>query len=205
MTAPSMATGKVRRAELQRVRILAAAKQCFIERGFHAASMANIAETAGMSPGLIYRYVENKSAVVLAIIEEQLEKVRGDIAALDADCDLPERTIARVNQWRDADPGIMNPALFLEMSAEGTRDASIGAAIRVSDRQTRAEVITWMCRPKATGGLGLDREAAVVRALLMQCIMEGLAVRTVREPDLDRNEVDRVVRLFFDCLLAPTR
>ena len=205
MTAPSMAAGKGRRAELQRERILAAAKQCFIERGFHAASMANIAETAGMSPGLIYRYVENKSAVVLAIIEEQLEKVRGDIAALDSDCDLPERTIARVIQWRDADPGIMNPALFLEMSAEGTRDASIGAAIRVSDRQTRAAVITWMCRPKATGGLGMDREAAVARALLMQCIMEGLAVRTVREPDLDRNEVDRVVRLFFDCLLAPTR
>jgi AcrR family transcriptional regulator len=205
MTAPSMATGKVRRAELQRVRILAAAKQCFIERGFHAASMANIAETAGMSPGLIYRYVENKSAVVLAIIEEQLQKVREDIAVLDSDCDLSERTIARVNQWRDGDPGIMNPALFLEMSAEGTRDASIGAAIRASDRQTRAAVIAWMCRPKATGGLGLDREAAVARALLMQCIMEGLAVRTVREPDLDRNEVDRVVRLFFDCLLAPTR
>ena len=39
----------------------------------------------------------------------------------------------------------------------------------------------------------------------MQCIMEGLAVRTVREPDLDRNDVERVVRLFFDCLLAPTR
>ncbi len=205
MTVPSMAAGKGRRAEVQRERILAAAKQCFIERGFHAASMANIAEAAGMSPGLIYRYVENKSAVVLAIIEEQLEKVREDIAALDVDCDLTERTIARVNQWRDADPGIMNPALFLEMSAEASRDASIGNAIRASDRQTRAEVIAWMCRPKATGGLGLDAEAAAVRALLLQCVMEGLAVRTLREPDLDRDEVERVVRLFFDCLLAPTR
>ena len=205
MTMPSMAAGKGRRAEVQRERILAAAKQCFIERGFHAASMANIAEAAGMSPGLIYRYVENKSAVVLAIIEEQLQKVREDIAALDSDCDLSERTIARVNQWRDGDPGIMNPALFLEMSAEGTRDASIGTAIRASDRQTRAEVISWMCRPKAAGGLGLDPEAAAVRALLLQCLMEGLAVRTLREPDLDRDEVERVVRMFFDCLLAPSR
>jgi AcrR family transcriptional regulator len=205
MTVPSMAAGKGRRAEVQRERILAAARQCFIERGFHAASMANIAEAAGMSPGLIYRYVENKSAVVLAIIEEQLEKVREDIAALGADCDLPARTIARVNQWRDADPGIMNPVLFLEMSAEGTRDASIGAAIQASERRARAEVIAWMCRPKATGGLGLDAETAAVRALMMQCIMQGLAVRTVREPDLDRNDVERVVRLFFDCLLAPAR
>lgn len=205
MTVPSMVAAKGRRAEVQRERILAAAKQCFIERGFHAASMANIAEAAAMSPGLIYRYVENKSAVVLAIIEEQLEKVREDIAALDSHCDLSERTIARVNQWRGADPGIMNPALFLEMSAEGTRDASIGAAIQACDRRARAEVIAWMCRPKATGGLGLDAETAAVRALMMQCIMHGLAVRTVREPDLDRTDVERVVRLFFDFLLAPAR
>lgn len=37
------------RAEVQRERILCAAQKCFIEHGFHAASMANIAETAQMS------------------------------------------------------------------------------------------------------------------------------------------------------------
>ena len=44
------------RGQRQRDRILAAAQQCFITHGFHAASMANIADTAGMSAGLIYRY-----------------------------------------------------------------------------------------------------------------------------------------------------
>ena len=39
------------RAEAQHERILSAAQQCFIEHGFHAASMASIAETAEMSAG----------------------------------------------------------------------------------------------------------------------------------------------------------
>jgi AcrR family transcriptional regulator len=81
MTMPATTVpGKGARAEAQRERILASAKQCFIERGFHAATMATIAEAAGMSPGLVYRYVENKSAIVRAIIEEQLAKIRADIA-----------------------------------------------------------------------------------------------------------------------------
>ena len=55
------------RAEVQRERILCAAQKCFIEHGFHAASMANIAAAAQMSAGLMYRYFENKSAIVRAI------------------------------------------------------------------------------------------------------------------------------------------
>ena len=48
------------RADAQRSRILAAAEKCFVQQGFHAASMASIATTAGMSPGLIYRYFPGK-------------------------------------------------------------------------------------------------------------------------------------------------
>ena len=76
------------RAEAQRERILCAAQRCFIECGFHAASMASIAETAQMSAGLMYRYFENKSAIVLAIIERQLHEGRTQIAQLHSSSEL---------------------------------------------------------------------------------------------------------------------
>src|SRR3546814_21159289 len=76
------------RIEAQRERILLAAQECFIQHGFHAESMASIAETAGMSAGLIYRYFENKNAIILAIVERQLEMLRNDIE-LNRDIDLP--------------------------------------------------------------------------------------------------------------------
>ena len=42
----------------------AAAKRCFVERGFHAASMADIAKAAEMSAGLLYRYFDGKGSIV---------------------------------------------------------------------------------------------------------------------------------------------
>ena len=68
----SAAERKLDRSRQQRDRILQAAQQCFIKDGFHAASMANIADTAGMSAGLIYRYFASKSDIILAIIGEEL-------------------------------------------------------------------------------------------------------------------------------------
>ena len=41
------------KAHRQRQRILDAAEKCFIESGFHAATMAHIATTADISPGLM--------------------------------------------------------------------------------------------------------------------------------------------------------
>ena len=102
------------RAELQRHRILDAAQHCFIEHGFHAASMASIAETAGMSAGLIYRYFENKNAIILAIIERQLAEARENIAALHVGGDFPPLFIDLVKAWRSKDPRVMDPVLFLE-------------------------------------------------------------------------------------------
>ena len=80
MTAPEKP-----RAEAQRERILAAAQQCFIRRGFHAAGMAAIAEVAGMSPGLIYRYFRDKQEVLFhAISAVQADYMTGPFAAQPA-------------------------------------------------------------------------------------------------------------------------
>src|SRR3546814_16038354 len=63
VNADANAGGTASKAELrtlaQRERILCAAQKCFVEHGFHAASMASIAETAEMSAGLIPREFEN--------------------------------------------------------------------------------------------------------------------------------------------------
>src|SRR5689334_7761613 len=79
------------RTQAQRERILSAARKCFVEYGFHAASMASIAETAEISIGLIYRYFEGKNEIIVAIIEQQLTLLRADLALLDNSVDLAAR------------------------------------------------------------------------------------------------------------------
>ena len=124
MSTPGKPTAKAEaRAQAQRERILVAAQKCFVVHGFHAASMANIAETAGMSAGLIYRYFKGKNDIILAIIERQLEEARSDIAKLHATSDLVAGIAEVFQQWQANDPNITSAALFLELTAEATRDA----------------------------------------------------------------------------------
>src|SRR3954451_8210501 len=63
--------------------ILEAAILCFARKGFHLTSMHDISAEAGISVGLIYRYFQNKEAVISAMadrhkqeIQEVLERAR---------------------------------------------------------------------------------------------------------------------------------
>jgi AcrR family transcriptional regulator len=191
------------RAGAQRERILCAAQRCFIDSGFHAASMASIADTAQMSAGLMYRYFENKSAIVLAIIERQLQEGRTQIAQLRSSSELADALLDVVTRWQARDPGVVNAALFLEMSAEASRDPQIAAALRRSDTLIQSDLASWMVRARDDRGLGLPPETVATRALLLECFIRGLAVTAVRQPDLDariiKDSIDKVV----DQLLSP--
>src|SRR4029077_10127821 len=75
----------------RRTQILDAALVCFAKHGFHQASMHDISAEAGISVGLIYRYFENKDAVISAMaarhkqeLHEVLEQARQAPGLLDA-------------------------------------------------------------------------------------------------------------------------
>lgn len=192
------------RIQAQRARILAAAKTCFVKHGFHAASMAAIAETAQMSPGLIYRYFESKSEIILAIIEQQLELAREEIARLDHSIDLAAglwESVASAASPPCEDR--MDPVLFLEMSAEAWRDPKIAAAVRSSDLILRADFCDWLSRSPEQGGLGIPEPRNKAVALLLQCILEGLRVRQTREPDLDLAVLKTALASFLPLILVP--
>ena len=57
--------------------------------------MANIADTAQMSAGLMYRYFENKNAIVLGIVERQLEEKRAMIRQLHSSSDFATGMLQR--------------------------------------------------------------------------------------------------------------
>jgi AcrR family transcriptional regulator len=60
----------------RRSQILEAALVCFAKRGFHQTSMHDISAEAGISVGLIYRYFENKEAVISAMAARHKEEIQ---------------------------------------------------------------------------------------------------------------------------------
>jgi AcrR family transcriptional regulator len=193
MNAPA-APNSTSRADAQRDRILCAALKCFIERGFHAASMANIADTAQMSAGLMYRYFENKNAIVLGIIERQLEEKRAVVQQLHSSSDFAAGLLAAFERWCVGGPNAMNAALLLEMSVEATRSPQIAEALQLFDANMRLELQAWLGRDRDLGGMGLAPECAAIRALSLQCFIDGLVLRSAREPNLDRDQLRLAVQ-----------
>lgn len=190
------------RIQAQRERILSASQECFIEHGFHAASMASIAEKAGMSAGLIYRYFENKNAIILAIVERQLDLLRNDMN-LNRQIDLSTELVHNYGRSCVHDGRGMNAALLLEMSAEATRDPQIATALDHFDATLRGALQDWLSRSHEAGGYALPTELVPARALILQCLVEGLKVRETREPDLDRALLTAALQQFVPLLLKP--
>lgn len=188
------------RIEAQRERILLAAQQCFIQHGFHGASMASIAETADMSAGLIYRYFDSKNDIIQAIVRLQLELLRDDLR-LNRKVDLAAEIAARFGTANARHEHGMNAALLLEISAEATRDPAVAAALDEFDTTLRTGLMEWLTRSPEAGGQGLPAELAPPRALLLQCLVEGLKVRETREPDLDRELLATALGEFVPLLL----
>jgi len=187
----------------QRQRILDAAEKCFIESGFHAATMARIATTAAISPGLIYRYFDSKSAVVRAIIERHLEndgcRLVDDHHAAQPLC---EGLLEVFDCWRrGADPKL-NAALMLELTAESTRNAKLAQFIRGKDRAMGKSLAERLQREARAHGNQLTAAAAHGRAVILQCVIEGLASRAVRDPTLKPATLRPVLQQVINALLS---
>ena len=175
------------RAAKQRERILDAAEVCFIQHGFHAASMAGIAQTAEMSAGLIYRYFDSKAAIVKAIIERHLESEHiKKIGQLHTAEDVSRSILETFDCWRRRDDPKMNPVLMIELAAESTRDPEIARAVRTKDRAFEPGITALVRRVASRRGAKLTLAAARSRAMVLQCLVEGLAMRVVRDPKLQR-------------------
>src|SRR5947207_14664156 len=62
----------------RRNQILDAATKVFAEKGFHPTTIKDIASEAGIADGTIYNYFENKTALMLGILDRLNETERRD-------------------------------------------------------------------------------------------------------------------------------
>jgi AcrR family transcriptional regulator len=66
-----------------RGRVIDAAIQCILEQGFYRASSNAIAETAGLSWGVIQYYFGSRESLMLAVLEEGTRRLIDDLAGAD--------------------------------------------------------------------------------------------------------------------------
>ena len=185
-----MRTANPELQEQRRRQILRAAGQCFAEKGFHQASMAEIAKAAGLSMGLLYRYFANKDALVMAFAELSRANSVALFESLAASTD-PKRDLAGIVDallGEALDPALLR--LQMEVMAEACRNDALMAALRREDALARGALLESI---EALRKRGLAKPAVPAPALveLLNALFEGLTVRLALQPDLDRARLSK--------------
>ena len=78
-----------RRKEARPSELLEAALELFVEKGFAATRLEDVASRAGVSKGTLYLYFENKDALFKAVVQEGIIPVIAENEAIAAEPPLP--------------------------------------------------------------------------------------------------------------------
>lgn len=142
--------------------IIEAALTLSVIRGFHAASMRDIAAEAGLSPALIYRYFRNKEAIIVAVVKEDTDAFARRIAALGTG-EITAATLRRFLQdeiAQRADPDTFR--ITAEIVAEAARSPDVARVITANMTAAEADLGALLNRMHP----GASRRAATIIALV---------------------------------------
>ncbi len=98
----ALPTPRKRRKEARPSELLEAALSLFVEKGFAATRLEDVAAHAGVSKGTLYLYYENKDALFKAVIQEGIVPVIAEneaIAARHSGCSFDLLELLLENWW----------------------------------------------------------------------------------------------------------
>ncbi len=188
----------------RREQILRAAMVCFAKRGFHQASMHDISAEAGTSVGLIYRYFENKEAVISAMADEHkkdLQEVLG--RARSAPTLLDSLEILFTAHCCEETPQ-MHSAFVVDLFAEAGRHPEIANLVRDILETSMAGVSEVIARSPemrdASHGLSPREIAELIFATARGSMMRDVLDHSHIPPEERRERQLTVVRQLWNLL-----
>jgi len=183
-----------RRRELTRNALVEAAAEVFARRGFHGASLEEIAETAGFTRGAIYSNFRSKEDLLLAVADLVNRKhIAAFTAAQEEATDQEARRTgaAAAAVWRDvigSDPNLV--PLTLEFQLYALRNPAFRERLATLDRQQMERIANLIERESAAFGITLKLPALDL-AHLMNATVMGLSEKA----GVDVDNAERYARL----------
>ena len=162
--------GRLPRGE-RREQLLEAASEVFVDRGFHAAGMDEIADRAGVSKPVLYQHFSSKQDLFLAVLAQHVDVlVSGVRQALRTTTDNRQRLRAAVQAFFD----------FIEHDSQGYR--LIFQNDNVTDPQVAAQVkvATEACTDAVFDLISRDSGLEAHRARMIAVGLVGISVDCAR-------------------------
>ena len=188
----------------RRAQIMAAAIDAIAELGYGQASLARIAERAGISKGVICYHFNGKDDLVRELVAELTAKGRAHLAPrLEAESTGPgmirayiESNLAFVLEHRNHVAAVVEIAL-------NARSSDGRPLYDMSIRESGAEALRQLLvHFQGTGELRPDFDPAVV-ALAIRAALDAVPARLARDPDLDVGHYGRQLADLFLSATSP--
>ncbi len=157
----------------RRAQIIEGARACFLRKGFHAATTAEISVEAGVSVANLYQYFPTKDDLVRALIEDDLAEDLALLRLVDEAGSLREG-LARMDTLLAAEPECAEQTrLKLEIIAEAARNPEIAAVVAAADSRMVAATRTLLEHRQQAGEVRADVDPAVIAELIL-ALYDGL-------------------------------
>jgi AcrR family transcriptional regulator len=197
--------------ERRRAQIIQSAVTVFVERGYEATTMADIAKHAGIGQGTLYRYVASKRELLDLVFDYVVEELVGAVQpllqpgeSLSSPAELIGRTDAALSALRDTFD--RRPELLsLVLVQAGAIDEELKLRV-LGLEATVARMVTRLCEDAQDAGFlrpGVDPEVFglfATKMLLPPGLQEVLGHAT---PDTRNRYRDAIIDLVEHALLAP--
>lgn len=203
MVAEPRRSRRKERKEETRAELIAAAGKVFADRGFHAASMDQIAAEAGYTTGAIYGHFTGKDDLFLAVSEQYAATRARELGEIHerAEGPLPERARAYADHWMARfrrDPGFM--VLSLEFLVHAWRNPELREEFGARIGALRLTVARLIEEAAEDEGVELPLPPEELATVLRE-LGVGLALAKLADPDAFRDELyGDFVEAFFEQL-----
>lgn len=190
-------------SERRRAQVIAAASDCFAERGFHNASIADISKLAGMSSGHIYHYFENKEAIVEAIAEATLDEILEIHADILVGADMLEGLISHAVETSIHFSRLENSRLRLEILSEASRNARLAHIVQTFDRRAKESILEILKCINESRADCLSNSELESQFELISALVSGFLARSVNGPQVNENVLRQSLHRVLFSILMP--
>jgi AcrR family transcriptional regulator len=194
-----------RRKEARPVEIVTAALECFVERGYAATKLADVARRAGVSKGTVYLYFRDKEDLFRAVVDrmavptvERGEAIAGHFGGSSADLFR-----ALLLDWWDSVRGSHRSGLTKLMVSESHNFPRVAETFLKRVVIRRRRLLTRVLeRGIARGEFRPLDLALAVRLAVAPILLASIWEHSFRAQDRDGVDTREMIRLHADIFLA---
>lgn len=181
--------------DARRREILEAAFRCFARRGFHATTMQEIADEAGLSAGAPYRYFDGKQALIEALAGAGREQKREALQRLQdgGGADALTNVVRAILESLRAPEADAAVRLDVRLWGEALDHGELRAVVAAELDALVGPIADHLRAERAAGRIRGDADpGAVARAVV--ALLIGFELQRAYAPDLDVGDYAAAVR-----------